>query len=124
MEQRIAAWAGELVQAEVRAFRRARQRFLDHPSEKRLHDVRIAARRLRSLCEDFEGVVVLPHARRLHQLIALMGKARDAAVLRETLRGALNIREQDAAHPLLRDLRKQERKYSERVYTALTQLHP
>jgi CHAD domain-containing protein len=122
MDERIQGWAAELLDADVRAFRRARRRFLVHPTEDCLHDVRTSARRLRSLCEDFGELAPCSHRGRLHRLISIMGEARDAAVLRETLLRALDVRERAAAKPLLRDLRKQERHASRRVYHALARL--
>jgi CHAD domain-containing protein len=109
-DERISDWASMLVQADVRAFRQARKRFLSNPTKKRLHEVRTAARRLRSLCEDVRDVIHFPHYKRLKRLIVLMGDARDATVLRKTVCAALDPRERQAAGTFLDELRKRERK--------------
>lgn len=124
-DERIREWACGLLKTDMRAFRRARVRFLRRPTAERLHDVRVSARRLRSLCEDLREALPAVHAKRLHRLITLTGDARDAAVLRETLRAALEGRERTAARPLLRSLRERERTLLKRVCRALkrTKLH-
>jgi CHAD domain-containing protein len=91
-DDRIAEWALGLVKHDVRAFKRARARFLRQPSAKRLHDLRTTARRLRCIHEDLEGALAPFSLGRLRHVIELTGDARDAAVLRETLRDALDVR--------------------------------
>jgi CHAD domain-containing protein len=114
-DERIRDWALGLLSHDVRAFRRARARFLRRASADRLHDLRVSARRLRSLCEDLAGALPRVHGKRLHRLIALTGDARDAAVLRETLRVSLDPQERTAARALLRSLRERERTMLKRI---------
>jgi CHAD domain-containing protein len=121
-DERIFDWASMLVRADVRAFRRARKQFLSHPSKKRLHEVRTAARRLRSNCEDVREIVHFPHEKQLRRLIALMGEARDATVLRKTFCAALDAREHQTAESFLSDLRRRERKGYARVECALERI--
>ncbi len=123
-EERIAEWAQGLVKHDVRAFKRARARFLRQPSAKRLHEVRITARRLRCIHEDMEGAVPPFSLKRLRRVIELTGDARDAAVLRETLRSALDARERRDARRLLRVLRRRERVALKRIAHALEGLRP
>ena len=120
-DERIREWAGGLLDADVRSFERARTRFLRRPTADRLHDVRVSARRLRSLCEDLHEALPAVRTKRLHRLIEMTGDARDAAVLRETLRNALDARERKTARPLLRSLRKRERLMLARIARALKQ---
>ncbi len=123
-DDRILEWATELLEHDVRAFKLARVRFLRRPTAERLHDVRVSARRLRSLCTDLHDVLPHVHRKRLHQLIALTADARDAAVLRETLRQALDVRERRVARPLLRALRQRERTALKCVARTLERAHP
>jgi CHAD domain-containing protein len=121
-DDRIREWASGLLDGDVRAFERARARFLRRPSADRLHDVRVSARRLRSLCEDFQEALPPVRPKRLHRIIEMTGDARDAAVLREALRTALDARERKAARPLLRSLRKRERTMLARISRALKRI--
>ena len=114
-DDRVVAWAKTLGAAETRAFMQARRRFLKRPSAKHLQDLRMAARRLRSFFEDFRDVVTARRGKRLRRLIALTGEARDAVVLRKTLRSALERRERHDGRPILRDLRARERACFTRV---------
>jgi CHAD domain-containing protein len=118
-DDRIAEWALGLVKHDVRAFKRARARFLRQPSAKRLHDLRTTARRLRCIHEDLEGALAPFSLGRLRHVIELTGDARDAAVLRETLRDALDVRERRGARYLLRVLRRRERTALKRIAVAL-----
>jgi CHAD domain-containing protein len=118
-DERIAEWALGLVKHDVRAFKRARTRFLRQPSAKRLHEVRITARRLRCIHEDMEGAIPPFSLKQLRRVIDLTGDARDAAVLRETLRDALDARERRDARHLLRALRRRERIALKRIAHAL-----
>ena len=121
-DERIREWAQGLIVHDERAFERARARFLRRPGAKRLHDLRTSARRLRSLYEDMhEAIPSLPN-KRLRRLIALTGQARDAAVLRETLRATLDECEKRAARALLRALRKRERVALNRIAGTLVRL--
>ncbi|HUA07858.1 MAG TPA: CHAD domain-containing protein [Candidatus Acidoferrales bacterium] len=92
------------------------------PSAKRLHDVRTTARRLRCLHEDMHDAIAPFSLRRLRHVIDLTGDARDAAVLRETLRDALDARERHAARKLLRALRRRELITLKRIARALEKL--
>lgn len=126
-DDRIAEWALGLVKHDVRAFKQARSRFLHQPSAKRLHDLRTTARRLRCVHEDLEGAVPPFSLKQLRHVIDLTGDARDAGVLRETLRDALDARERRAARHLLRLLRRRERIALKRIVVALKDLrspHP
>ena len=118
-DDRIAEWALGLVKADVHAFKRARARFLRQPSAKRLHDLRTTARRLRLLHEDLREAVPPFSLKRLRRLIDLTGEARDAAVMREALREALDVRERRAARGLLHALRRRERIALKRIAHAL-----
>ena len=121
-DERVVAWAKTLGAAEIRGFMRARRRFLRRPSAKHLHDLRVAARRLRSFFEDFHDVVTARRAKRLRRLIAVTGEARDAVVLRKTLRNALERRERHDGRPILRNLQARERACSTRVRRLLVNL--
>lgn len=121
-DERIAEWALGLVKHDVRAFKQARARFLRQPSAKRLHDLRTTARRLRCIHDDMEGAIVPFSLKRLRNVIELTGDARDAAVLRETLRDALDARERRGARQLLRVLRRRERIALKRIAHALESL--
>lgn len=118
-DDRITVWARALAASEVRAFMRARRRFLKRPSGTCLHAVRIAARRLRSLLDDFADAVPNRRHKRLRALIDLTGVARDARVLRQTLRDALDAREREGGCEMLRFLRQRERHAIKRVRHAL-----
>jgi len=121
-DDRVTEWATGLAAAEIRAFMQARRRFLKRPSSKLLRDLRTAARRLRSLFEDFRDVIPARRRNALRRLIAITGEARDAAVLRKTLRDALDSRERPQARPLLRRLRARERTCFRQVRRALALL--
>jgi CHAD domain-containing protein len=84
-----------------------------------LHDLRTTARRLRCVHEDLDGAVPPFSLKALRHVIDLTGDARDAAVLRETLRDALDVRERRAARHLLRALRRRERTALQRIAVAL-----
>jgi len=121
-DERITEWALTLAKNDVHAFKRARARFLRQPSAKRLHAVRTTARRLRCLHEDLHDAIPPFSLRRLRYVIDLTGDARDAAVLREALRDALDARERRAARKLLRALRQRERVALQRIARALEKL--
>jgi len=92
------------------------------PSSKRLHTLRRAARRLSGTFDDFRDMAVHPKRKKLRDLIALTGVARDAAVLRATLRAALDTREREAAKPMLRMMREREHDHLVLVRKALAKL--
>jgi len=121
-DDRVIDWAKTLGEAEIRAFMKARRRFLKRPSAKHLHDVRTAARRLRSLFKDFRDVLRPRRSKRLRRLIEVTSEARDAAVLRKTLRTALDTRERRVARATLSELRARERACFARVRRLLAGL--
>lgn len=118
-DDRIAEWALGLVKTDVYAFKRARARFLRQPSAKRLHELRTSARHLRSLHEDLHEAIPPFSLKHLRRLVDLTGEARDAAVMREALRDALDVRERHSARGLLRALRRRERLALKRIVCAL-----
>ena len=118
-DDRIIEWASLLVQAEIRDYLEARRRFLRSANAKRLHDLRKAARRLSCSLQDFRGVVPTHKHKRLKGLIEITGQARDAAVLRERLKAALDPLERETAAPMIRDLKERERDYLKRTRDAL-----
>jgi CHAD domain-containing protein len=123
-DDRIAEWAQGLVKADVHAFKRARTRFLRQPSAKRLHDLRTTARRLRCLHEDLREAIPPFSLLRLRRLIDLTGEARDAAVMREALREALDVRERRSARKLLGALRRRELLVLKYIAQALKHVWP
>jgi CHAD domain-containing protein len=108
-DERIQEWAHSLVKADVQAFEQARRRFVRRPTAERLHHVRTAARRLRSLLEDFAEIETVKRLKALKRIVEVTGEARDARVLRDALRATLDERERMGARPLLQHLRSQER---------------
>ena len=118
-DERIKEWAQGMLEGDVRAFERARTRFIRRPTAERLHDVRVSARRLRSLCEDLREALPRLRVKRLARVIDMSGDARDAAVLREALRKALDPRDRKAARQLLRSLRERERTMLKRIACTL-----
>ena len=123
-DERIAEWALGLVKADVHAFKRARARFLRQPSAKRLHELRTTARRLRCIHEDLREAIPPFSLKHLRRLIDLTGEARDAAVMREALREALDVRERRAARKLLRMLRRRELLALKHIARALEHVRP
>ena len=123
-DDRIEEWALGLVKADVHAFKRARMRFLRQRSAKRLHELRTTARRLRCIHEDLREAIPPFSLKRLRRLIDLTGEARDAAVMREALRNALDTRERHAARSLLRALRRRERLALDSIARALEHVKP
>ena len=111
-----------MLDTDARAFRRARKRFVRRPTAERLHDVRVSARRLRSLCEDLREALPAVRLKRLARIIDMTADARDAAVLRETLRETLEPRDRKVARPLLRSLRRRERTMLKRIARALERM--
>jgi hypothetical protein len=121
-DDRIREWALALEKTELAAFGRARRRFLRRPSPKRLHALRAAARRLRSLYEDLLDVLRFKQRRQLRRLIALTGEPRDAGVMRRLLIAQTDVREAAGARHVARALRKRQRAGLKRVYRALLRL--
>jgi CHAD domain-containing protein len=114
-DDRVTEWTLGLVRNDARAFERARERYLRRPTGKRLHELRTAARRLRSLHDDLRESFPGFHIVHLRSLVALTGEARDAQVQSETLRAALDPRERSAARVLLRELREREREAKKHI---------
>ena len=121
-DDRVIEWAQSMRGSEVRAFMRARRRFLKRPSSKRLRELRAAAGRLRSLFEDFRDVLPWRKRNALRRLICLCGEARDAQALRSVLGDAIDSRERPGARTLARDLRTLERRCFRRVRRLLAPL--
>jgi len=121
-DDRITEWTLGLVKHDVRAFERARTRFLRQPSVERLHDLRTSARRLRCLQDDVHDAVPAFAVKRLRRLVELTGEARDAEVQRQALRDALDVREHRAARGILRALRTRERATLKRIARALARV--
>ncbi|HVA28413.1 MAG TPA: CHAD domain-containing protein [Candidatus Baltobacteraceae bacterium] len=122
-DDRIREWAFALEKTELAAFERARLRFLRRPTAKRLHALRAASRKLRSLYDDLRDVLHCKARRRLSALIAITGEPRDAGVLRTLLADTSDAREAPAARILSRALRKRERSGLKRVVDALLRFH-
>lgn len=122
-DESIRAWACAQVEQEACLFERARRRFVRRPNRKRLHAVRTASRRLRSLLDDVADFTTLTKMKPLLAIIKASGKARDAAVLRKTVCASLHENELGALEPLLRELRKRERKATQNVWRKLRRFH-
>ena len=103
-------WLPKTIKRERRALERARRRFVQKPSDKRLHDVRTTGRRFRSLLED---VATLTSSQRLRRSVkraaAATDAARDATIILQLLESSLDPNEATLAAPLLEELRKQEK---------------
>lgn len=121
-DDRVIEWAQSMGRAEVRAFMRARRRFLKRPSSKHLRELRTAAGRLRSLFEDFRDVLPWRKRNALRRLISLCGEARDAAALGSALRDAIDSRERPSARTLVKVFRALERRCVRRVRRLLEPL--
>lgn len=103
-------WLTKTIGGERRALERARKRFVEKPTEKRLHVVRTTGRRFRSLLEDVAALV--PHddlRRRVKRAAAATDAARDATIIRRLLESGVDAGETQNAAPLLQELRKQEK---------------
>jgi CHAD domain-containing protein len=118
-DERIAEWTLGLVKHDVRAFEQARNRYVQRPTIKRLHALRVSARRLHCLHEDLHDAAPSFTIKGLRRVIELTGQARDAEVQRAALRAALDVRERRAARDLLRALRDRESAALKRIATAL-----
>lgn len=103
-------WVVKSIDAECRRLERARRRFIDDPSDERLHDVRTRGRRLRSFLEDVRELERRPKLlRRVRRAAALTDAARDAAILLALLERAVDESERATAEPLLQQLRERQR---------------
>ncbi|HVN68122.1 MAG TPA: CHAD domain-containing protein [Candidatus Binatia bacterium] len=103
-------WLDATVSNECDALERARLRFVEKPTEKRLHEMRTTGRRFRSLLEDVADLAPLDRLlRRVKRAAAATDAARDAAILLRLLESSVDPGEVGRAKPLLRELRKRER---------------
>ncbi len=103
-------WLVRIIAQERRALERARRRFVRKPNEKRLHDVRTAGRRFRSLLEDVAGAVPRERLRRrVKRAAAATDAARDATIILRLLENSVDPSELAFAQPLLDELRVRER---------------
>ena len=109
-ERRVAMkWLTKTIGRERRALERARRRFVERPTEKRLHDVRTAGRRFRSLLEDVAAVETCERLRhRVKRAAATTDAARDATIVRRLLEESVEESEAAIAEPLLEELRERE----------------
>ncbi len=102
---------------------RARRRFVRKPDDQRLHHVRTASRRLRSLLEDTAYIVQSPALlRSVKRTAKATDAARDATVIRELLERCVAPVERHHALELLRTLRAQEQHAMERACKRLQRL--
>ncbi|HEV3195023.1 MAG TPA: CHAD domain-containing protein [Candidatus Cybelea sp.] len=102
-------WLAKTIRNERRALERARRRFVEKPSERRLHDVRTTGRRFRSLLEDVADLIPAPQLlRRVKRAAATTDAARDATVIRQLLERSTDAAEAATARPVLDELRHQE----------------
>lgn len=111
VDQPLSSWAKSLLDQEYNAFEDARQRFTRKPSPGRLHKVRTAARRLRSLLDDIATIVDTTAIRAsIKPLIKSTGKARDATVIAQILRDSADAGERQTLKCILRELNHIERR--------------
>lgn len=104
------SWLAKTIRNEARALERARFRFVNQPTEERLHRVRTTGRRLRSLLEDVADLA--PHRRllkRVKRAAETTDAARDATIVLRLLECSVAPAERDLAAPLLERLREAER---------------
>ena len=103
-------WLKGTVEKERRALEAARRRFVSKPTEKRLHSVRTAGRRFRSLLEDVAELA--PSARllrRVQRAAEQTDAARDATIILRLLENSVAPSERHLAEPLLAELSARER---------------
>lgn len=123
VDPNVKAWAEELLGRDLTAFKEARKRFLRRPTGKRLHDVRTAARRMRSLFEDLSSTIGVTDLKDLKRAINASGAARDADVLHGVLCCELDADERAFARDFLKDLRKRERRCTRKTHARLQRVH-
>jgi hypothetical protein len=103
-------WLDKTILSERRALERARRRFVDKPTEKRLHEVRTTGRRFRSLLEDVASIAKAERLRRrVKRAAAATDAARDATIILRLLESSVDAGEAAHAQSLLEQLREQER---------------
>jgi CHAD domain-containing protein len=103
-------WLSRIIGKERRALERARRRFVRKPTQKRLHDLRTAGRRFRSLLEDVAELA--PSVRllcRVKRAASATDAARDATIIRQLLESSIDNDEIAVAQPLLGELREREK---------------
>jgi hypothetical protein len=108
-ERTAVKWLSRTVAKERRALEGARRRFISKPTEKRLHAVRTAGRRFRSLLEDVAELA--PSAkllRRVKRAAEQTDAARDAAIILRLLESSVDPGERHVAQPLLAELSARE----------------
>jgi hypothetical protein len=109
-ERPAVKWLKRSVAKERRALEAARRRFVSKPTENRLHAVRTAGRRFRSLLEDVAQLV--PSARllrRVKRAAEQTDAARDAGIILRLLENSADPGERHAAQPLLAELSTREK---------------
>lgn len=117
-DRRLAAWVESMARGEIRAYMRARRAFLKTASTRHLRELRGAARRLRSLFDDFGDLVPARRQKALARLLSTVAQATEIAGVRRILRKRADDRDEDLVTPMLRVLRQQERhwlRYAERA---------
>jgi CHAD domain-containing protein len=122
MNDTVTTWARASIGPDLRAFIKARERFLTRATSKRLHRLRAAARRLRSTLEDLaDRIASDPERATLADLGKILGKARDFHVHRKLLASVLPsvTDERRKAKAFLKRLRRRERRFLERALKAL-----
>jgi len=116
-------WLSKTISGERRALERARRRFVEKPTEERLHDVRTAGRRFRSLLEDVASLEPAEQLlRRVKRAAIATDAARDASILRRLLESSVDSVETEIASPLLRELLKREKLATRRASQKLRQM--
>ncbi len=116
-------WLTKTIASERRALERARDRFVEKPSEKRLHDVRTTGRRFRSLLEDVADVARSKRLRRrVKRAATATDAARDATIILRLLESSVDPSEAEFAAPLLEELREQERLATQRACNKLRRM--
>jgi CHAD domain-containing protein len=116
-------WLAATIRRERCTLERARRRFVRRPTEKRLHDVRTAGRRFRSLLEDVAGIAPHPRLlRRVKRAAEATDAARDATILRRLLENGVDPAERDAARPLLDTLQLHEASATARACKRLARM--
>lgn len=109
-ERPAVKWLSRTVAKERRALEGARRRFISKPTEKRLHAVRTAGRRFRSLLEDVaELAPSVKLLRRVKRAAEQTDAARDATIILRLLQNSVDPGERHVAQPLLAELSAREK---------------
>jgi CHAD domain-containing protein len=94
---------------ELRALERARRRFVEKPTDERLHAVRTTGRRFRSLLEDVECVAPARKLlKRVKRAAEITDAARNASVVLALLERSIETAERPAALELFASLEKRQ----------------